>query len=472
MYLHVELHGQHAGELSRVLGKNPDRLFEWEVMGSMVRVVFPLVERDRVRAVVLFWPDARSVMRRPGRTMHIEDFVNPRPFSVNSVFCTALETAFESAIYPRRLDSVIAQREHSLELVISPIHTHLSDERILGLCEPLGYAVALAELGDPSLFPECPGPRILELTLTNTLTTTMALHQVLILIWVLDSDRYDYLGQADVDRLLAFGEGWLDDHPERTFIITRYLKYRRLVDLYLQTTMRQQAEDGSTEPIADDGYVAIGEPIPVRQDVDRDRFSALVDKIAAWPVIPRRILHVGCRDGKLLAELVQRRVFEDVVGADSSTTLLSKARKRLERASQYRQALRGQITRFELMVSALGYNDPRLHGFDTVILCDVLERLEESQLPFVLAPVLKHWRPRHLVLTLPNKDWYDSMGEREIRHLGNRRAWRRDDFGHLCQRLIHGQPYSFDLTGVGQELPDRGMPVQVAIFTFEGKSPQ
>src|SRR5687768_9138613 len=102
MYFHLELRGQHAGELSYVLGKNPDRLFEWEVLGSMVRVFFPIHQADRARAVALFWPDPRSVTRRAGKAHTREDHVDPRPYTLNSIFCVALKTAFNSAISGHR----------------------------------------------------------------------------------------------------------------------------------------------------------------------------------------------------------------------------------------------------------------------------------------------------------------------------------------------------------------------------------
>ncbi len=466
MYFHLELRGPHAGELSYVLGKNPDRLFEWEVQGSMVRVFFPIHQAERSRAVALFWPDPRGFARRNMRSYRIEDQVSPRHYTLNSLFCSALKTAFNSAISGhRQAPPEVLERAHDLELVLSPIGTYLSAERVSSLFEPLGYAVSLREMPQSAEELLLRHPRIFDLTLTGQLRVTDVLRHVMVLALVIDSDRHEYMGQADIDRLRRLGAGWLDEHPDRVFLISRYLIYRRLIDGYLQAG-KGASPDPETPEQSEDGYDAAGEPMPIRQAGDQQRYQQLVDMLLALAEPPVKVLQIGCGDGKLLSELVSRGGFEEVVGADPSAGLLERARKRVERAIRYTQVLRRHPTRFELIVSALGYHDPRLQGFDTVLVHDVVDHLEASRLTFLLAPILQTWRPRVLVLSVANRE-HSTMPmdrDREGRSGQERVEWDRSSFRRFCETLAHGQGYAIDLTGLGMESVDRGAPTLLAIF--------
>jgi hypothetical protein len=48
-----------------------------------------------------------------------------------------------------------------------------------------------------------------------------------VLVPVLDAEKHYWVGDAEVEKLLRRGEGWLPGHPERELIVNRYLKYRR-----------------------------------------------------------------------------------------------------------------------------------------------------------------------------------------------------------------------------------------------------
>ena len=47
------------------------------------------------------------------------------------------------------------------------------------------------------------------------------------LIPVLDDDKHYWVGDAEVEKLLRHGEGWLREHPERELITNRYLKHQK-----------------------------------------------------------------------------------------------------------------------------------------------------------------------------------------------------------------------------------------------------
>lgn len=47
------------------------------------------------------------------------------------------------------------------------------------------------------------------------------LNHLYVLLPVLDDDKHCWLNGSEIDKLLARGEGWLGDHPERELIVRR-----------------------------------------------------------------------------------------------------------------------------------------------------------------------------------------------------------------------------------------------------------
>lgn len=471
MYFHIELRGPSADELSTVLGKHPERLFEWECLGSMVRVFFPLYEAERARAVVLFWPDVRGMARKGVRTPYVSEVVDPRAYCLNSLFCQALRSAFNAPLHGNRpAPPALLERKHATELVLSPLCTYLSPERIQGLFEPLGYTVSLTPIPSPDFEFAVRYPRLFELKLAGEVRILDALRQLLVLLMVMDSDRHDFMGQPDLDRLKRFGADWLETHPERMFIISRYLIYRRLIDGFAQVSSEQESEIGPVSA-SDDGYDPTGEPAPVRGAPDAQRIGHLVTALTRLPASPRRFLQVGCGDARILSELVGSNLFDEVVVMDPSPNAVERARKRLERSSRFSHALRRQPTRFDAIVSALGYADARLHGFDAVFLHDPVERFEASRLELYLNPIFDVWSPGMIILLAANREWNNLGGERDGRSTG-RLELDRLEFERFCQGLVAGRAYRYEVQGIGPEQPELGSALLMAIFTISSASQQ
>ena len=51
------------------------------------------------------------------------------------------------------------------------------------------------------------------------------LNHLYVLLPVLDDDKHYWVGEAEIEKLLRRGEGWLAAHPERELIVRRYLKH-------------------------------------------------------------------------------------------------------------------------------------------------------------------------------------------------------------------------------------------------------
>ena len=67
---------------------------------------------------------------------------------------------------------------------------------------------------------------------------------------VLDDDKHYWVGDAEVEKLLRHGEGWLREHPERELITNRYLKHqKRLAREALESShRRRRARSGRSRP--------------------------------------------------------------------------------------------------------------------------------------------------------------------------------------------------------------------------------
>ena len=95
------------------------------------------------------------------------------------------------------------------------------------LFEPLGYAVEARRLPLDSNFPEWGKSPYYRVRLAGTCRLRDLLSHLYVLLPVLDDDKHYWVGQEELDKLLARGEGWLSSHPEREQIARRYLKHQR-----------------------------------------------------------------------------------------------------------------------------------------------------------------------------------------------------------------------------------------------------
>ena len=71
------------------------------------------------------------------------------------------------------------------------------------------------------------------------------------LIPVLDDDKHYFVGDAEVDKLIRRGEGWLPAHPERETIVNRYLNDPAFQSAAFKAIVKQiynEIRRGSTRP--------------------------------------------------------------------------------------------------------------------------------------------------------------------------------------------------------------------------------
>lgn len=142
---------------------------------------------------------------------------------------------------------------------------------------------------------------------------------------MLDADKHYWVGKDEVEKLLRHGEGWLQAHPEREAIVNRYLRGFRTLT---REALARLTEDESLDPDAEqetreEQEQAIESPLRLH-DVRLNLVAAELRACGA-----KRVLDLGCGEGKLVRELLQDRQFEEIVEMDVSYRSLETAAERL-----------------------------------------------------------------------------------------------------------------------------------------------
>ena len=279
-----------------------------------------------------------------------------------------------------------------------------------------------------------------------------------VLIPVLDDDKHYYVDEEEIDKLARFGAGWLEAHPQRKLIVDRYLKHQRR--LSNEAVERLLTADGQSP--ADDTRPDTQPDTPPEPPLYEQRLQAVLAALRDSGA--RRVLDLGCGNGRLLRHLLDEARFERVVGVDVDHRALEQAgeRLRLDEMPPERRA------RVELLHGSLLYRDQRLAGYDAAAVVEVVEHLDPPRLSTFERVLFEFARPATVVLTTPNADYnpvWESLPAGEVRHADHRFEWRRDQFRAWATAVGERHGYTTRFTGIGQEHPDAGSPSQMAVFT-------
>jgi 3' terminal RNA ribose 2'-O-methyltransferase Hen1 len=184
----------------------------------------------------------------------------------------------------------------------------------------------------------------------------------------------------------------------------------------------------------------------------------------------RRVLDLGCGDGRLLALLLADPQFDEIVGVDAAPAALERAARRLhtdEMAPRQRDRLR-------LLQGALTYADRRLAGYDAAVLMEVAEHIDPGRLPAFEQAVLGGAAPGTVVITTPNADYnphYPALRPGERRHPDHRFEWSRAEFRAWARAAAQAHGYQVRFEPVGAEDPQAGPPTQMAVLHRAAPAP-
>jgi 3' terminal RNA ribose 2'-O-methyltransferase Hen1 len=178
----------------------------------------------------------------------------------------------------------------------------------------------------------------------------------------------------------------------------------------------------------------------------------------------KRVVDLGCGEGRLLAELVADHAFTEIVGMDVSARSLEIAARRLRVARMNER----QAARLRLIHGSLTYRDDRIAGFEAGVLLEVIEHLEPDRLASLERVVFGEARPRLVVVTTPNVEYNVRLGSLpagRMRHRDHRFEWTRAEFGAWAERVAERFGYAARVAPIGEDDAEVGPPSQMAVFS-------
>ena len=480
MLLTITAEGENAAALSFLMHKHPDKLQQVELSVGAAYIFYPECGKEKVTAALLLDIDPIGMVRNAknfaGKDFLLGQYVNDRPYVASSFMSSAISKAFSSAMngsckeHPEFIDMPLA-----LTAKISVLPAPRGGELLIKrLFEPLGYTVEAERHLLDTQFSEWGYGKYFTLTLKNTLALKDLLSHLYVLIPVLDNEKHYFITQNEVEKLLQKGKGWLEQHPEREIIVSRYLiNLKSLVRSAFEVL--QAAEDGiipDTDNEAEqDELTKIEDTAAAHtqlQKVKKERLHDIRLKLVAEKLKQSgaaSVIDLGCGDGKLLRLLLKEKQFTRIAGTDVSYSELEKSQDKLH----WNEMPEKQRERLSLFQSSLTYRDKRFSGFDAAAVVEVIEHLDPNRLPALEKSLFTYAKPQTIVLTTPNREYnvrYENLSAGKVRHSDHRFEWTRSEFEAWAERVARENNYTVAFFPVGEEEENIGAPSQMAVFTY------
>jgi 3' terminal RNA ribose 2'-O-methyltransferase Hen1 len=464
MLLSITYSGKPATDLGYLLHKSPFRVHSFEQAFGKAAVFYPETTPERCTAALLLEVDPIELVRNrrgPSGEAHIlEQYINDRPYAASSFLSVAIARTFATAMAGKSKErQELAGTPLPLEARISVVPCRGGENLLKRLFEPLRYEVAAIRHSLDEKFPDWGESPYFTVTLKATVRLSDLLTHLYVLIPVLDDDKHYWVGDAEVEKLLRHGEGWLSQHPERELIISRYLKHqKRLTREALSRLI------GEEEPEADETAEthareeeAIEKPISLAEQ----RLGAVMAVLRSSGA--KRVVDLGCGEGKLLRELLRDKSFAEILGMDVSHRVLEIAARRL----RLEDLPPMQKDRIRLIHGSLMYRDKRLAGYDAAAVIEVIEHLDPPRLAAFERVLLEFARPRTIVVTTPNVEYnvkFETLPAGKMRHKDHRFEWTRAEFQSWAKAVAERFGYSVRFLPIGPEDAALGSPTQMGVF--------
>lgn len=462
MLLTITTTHQPATDLGYLLHKHPDRVQSFELTVGSAHVFYPEAGPERCTAALLLDVDPVGLVRgragQPGA-----QYVGDRPYAASSLLSVAIARVFGTALAGRcQSRQALADSSLPLEVTVAALPCSDGPDLVERLFAPLGYQVSARVHPLDEAVPEWGPSPYLTVTLAATCRLQDVLQHLYVLIPVLDGQKHYWIDEAEVDKLLRHGASWLAAHPEREVIARRYLKHQRnltevaLARLTAAAVGTVDAEAEADAPVVPE--VALEERVGLHEQ----RLAAVLAELKACGA--RRVLDLGCGEGKLLQRLLADGGFDAITGLDVSYRALERARERLhlERlAPAHRE-------RVQLLHGALTYRDARLAGYDAAAAVEVIEHLDPDRLAAFARVVFEAARPQTVIVTTPNAEYnplFPTLPTGARRHPDHRFEWTRQEFQGWATAVAGRYGYAVRFAPIGPADPAVGAPSQMGVFT-------
>jgi 3' terminal RNA ribose 2'-O-methyltransferase Hen1 len=445
MQLSLTVRGSGAEVVSYLIAKNPNNPYERDEKGFKVRLVYPIFNKEEVQFVIYVKPDPIDLVRNSSDLFDITHYINDREFAVSSLFITTIRKALGTALNGKPDEEYLpwVNHEFEMEMAFGPVSTDLRDHDITDLFEPMGYKVEI-ERGE-SAIREKSSARFV--TISGRQNVQNALKHVSILIPVIDNYKHYFLDEREVEKLERYGEGWLETHPLKQMIVKRALRFNALItqSKYYEKKQHIRNKDENQKVRLNDL-----------------RYEHIVNYIKTLPY-KETIVDLGAGEGRLSVQLGFVKGVQEILSIEPSNKSRIKAIERFDQVIETDGYVKPQS-----LPGSLFYFDSRLQNKDIIILCEVIEHIDEERLPKIFDTILKDYRPKTLILTTPNQE-YNAVYEmvEVMRHDDHRFEWTRAEFAQHVEAWTQNYPYQVSIQGIGEEHPSYGHPTQMALFRRE-----
>ena len=452
-----------ATDLGYLLHKHPARIQSFGLAFGQAHVFYPEARTEKCTAALLLDVDAVGLIRRPhgqfAENFALAQYVSDRPYVASSFLSVAIARVFSSALSGKCKERPeLVETEIPLKVKLSILPCRGGEKLLRRLFEPLGYTVEAERHALDTRFPDWGESRYFTVTLETTCRLSELLTHLYILMPVLDDEKHYWVGDAEIEKLLKHSNDWLADHPEQESIVRRYLKHQRRLTRQALAQLREEDAQGADETV----QAQEEEQVEKWIGLNEIRLATVTEVLKQCGA--RRVLDLGCGEGKLLRKLLAEKQFEKIVGMDVSHHALRIAQERLN----YDRLPEKQKQRLCLFQGSLSYRDKRLVGYDGAAVIEVIEHLDLPRLAAFERGLFEFACPRTVVLTTPNIEYnvkFENLQAGRFRHKDHRFEWTRDEFQSWAVGVAKRFDYTVVFHPIGPEAEDVGSPTQMAVFT-------
>src|SRR5262245_15683391 len=453
-----------ATDLGFLLHKHPERLHQTELPFGRAYVFFPEASHDRCTAAVLLDVNTVELVRRrsgpEGEAGLFARYVNDRTYVTSSFLSVAIARTLGSALKGQSKDRPdLVKTPIPLEITLPVLPCRGGEGFLRRIFEPLGYDVSAQPMPLDEKFPEWGASQYFRVRLTAEKTLSEALGHLYVLVPVLDDEKHYWVTDEEADKLFRYGETWLHGHPERETIIRRYLKHQRsLVRDAIARLEESETEDDEVEVVRSAEEANLERGIGLNEQRLEKVFAVLKESGA------KRVLDLGCGEGRLLQMLLADSQFDEILGLEVSWRSLERASARLKLD---RLAPR-QREKLKLLHGSLMYRDQRLAGYDAAAVVEVIEHLDPPRLAAFERVLFEHARPTRVAVTTPNAEYnvkWERLPAGQFRHRDHRFEWTRDQFQIWAKAVAERFGYSVRFDAVGPVDAGVGSPTQMGVFS-------